>query len=370
MALVPFRHTLGPKSAKILCVGEAWGKDEEECGKPFVGQSGRELARMACEAGLLRNPLPERWLSSRDMIYYWEASPLLLTNVLALRPPNNNLDALCVPKAESNPAYPPLRQGKYLRPDLLPELERLQSEIQEIQPNLILAMGNTACWAVMRSAKISQIRGTAGLGPQGSIAQGLKILPTFHPAAVLRNWALRPIVVADLIKAKLEGGFPDLRRPKRQVLVNPTLAEIEAWLGEAQRNASILSVDIETGAGQIKCIGFSWRIDAAMVVSFVDLTKDSGNFWEDEGDEARAWSLVRALLALPCPKLFQNGLYDLQYLLHMGLRPRNCLEDTMLLHHSLFPEMQKGLGFLGSIYTSEPAWKLMRLQSETLKKDD
>jgi len=351
-----------------MVVGEAWGKDEEECGKPFVGQSGRELARMAHEAGLLRNPLPERWLGSRDMIYYWDASPLLLTNVLALRPPNNNMDAICVPKSEANPAYPPLRQGKYLRPDLLPELARLQAEIQELRPNLILAMGNTACWAIMRSAKISQIRGAVGTAPQG-IATGLKILPTFHPATVLYNWALRPIVVADLIKAKTEGAFPDLRRPQRRILVNPTLGEIEAWYEEAQQNASILSVDIETGASQIKCIGFSWRIDAAMVVPFVDLSQPSGNYWEHEGDEHRAWSLVRALLALPCPKLYQNGLYDLQYLLHIWLRTRNCLEDTMLLHHSLFPEMQKSLGFMGSIYTSEPAWKLMRLQQDTLKKD-
>jgi hypothetical protein len=32
----------------------------------------------------------------------------------------------------------------------------------------------------------------------------------------------------------------------------------------------------------------------------------------------------------------------------------------MLMHHSIMPEMQKGLGFLGSVYTDEPAWKLMR----------
>ena len=43
-----------------------------------------------------------------------------------------------------------------------------------------------------------------------------------------------------------------------------------------------------------------------------------------------------------------------------GYAVRNAAEDTMLLHHAIHPEMRKGLGFLGSLYTSEPAWKLMR----------
>ncbi len=69
------------------------------------------------------------------------------------------------------------------------------------------------------------------------------------------------------------------------------------------------------------------------------------------------------------PKVFQNGMYDMQYLWSMGLTVVNPRHDTMLLHHSLVPEMLKGLGFLGSIYTSEPAWKLMR-HDETNVKDE
>jgi hypothetical protein len=43
----------------------------------------------------------------------------------------------------------------------------------------------------------------------------------------------------------------------------------------------------------------------------------------------------------------------------------------MLLHHSLFPEMLKGLGFLGSIYTNEQSWKLMsRPKADTEKRDE
>ena len=70
------------------------------------------------------------------------------------------------------------------------------------------------------------------------------------------------------------------------------------------------------------------------------------------------------------PKLFQNGMYDLQYLLKMGLRPKALAEDTMLMHHSMFPELQKGLGFLGSIYTNESSWKLMRRKRPDVEKSD
>jgi hypothetical protein len=42
----------------------------------------------------------------------------------------------------------------------------------------------------------------------------------------------------------------------------------------------------------------------------------------------------------------------------------------MLLHHSMQPELEKGLGFLGSVYTDEPSWKFMRTDHSTLKQAD
>ncbi len=96
-----------------------------------------------------------------------------------------------------------------------------------------------------------------------------------------------------------------------------------------------------------------------------------GSYWGDESHELRAWACVRALLESPIPKIFQNGLFDITYLSRLGFRPRNVKHDTMLLHHALFPEMQKGLGFLGSVYTNEAAWKLLRRRGhEELKRDE
>lgn len=368
-AAKPFAHTAGPNDASVVFVGEAFGEQEERFlpwAQPFVGESGKELFRMLFESWSCDPELEAQclgamrqhgngWVSLRDL--WLRRASILCTNVLALRPPNNKLEALCTNKAEAGNDYqwPAIQRALYLRSEYLPEVSRLFVEIKAHPRTLIVALGNTACWALLRSTSISSIRGVVC---QTNL--GVKLLPTYHPAGVLRNWAWRPIVVFDLMKAHREAKFPEIRRPKRTVLTNPTLDEIENWYEVEAKRAKILSVDIETGAGQIKCIGFASRRDCSIVIPFVDLSKPGGSYWDSFSDELLAWGHVRRLLDLPCPKLGQNFLYDLQYLVRMGLRPRNCGQDTMLLHHSLFPELQKGLGFLGSIYTDEASWKLMR----------
>ena len=306
------------------------------------------------------------WVRPREA--WLQASGIAMTNVLNLRPPGNKIEALCAPKTEMPSDYPmPFwAQGKYLRPEFLPEVSRLEEEIAQIKPNLVVLLGNTACWAVLRKTNISSIRGAITQS-----ASGLKALPTYHPAGVMRQWSWRTIVVADLIKALREGQFAEVRRPARRVTVNPSLTEIEAQVQSLLTSPpALLAVDIETEGGQIKCIGFAWSRGEALVVPFVDRARSGYSYWP-KADERRAWDLCEALLASPIPKLFQNGMYDLQYLLRAGLRVAACHHDTMLLHHSLFPEMKKGLGFLGSVYTDEPAWKLMRLaKTDTIKRDE
>lgn len=360
-----------------MFIGEAWGRNEDRYKLPLVGASGHELWRMLAEAWPNIHPHLHSqassaiqldddrhgpWLQLRES--WLEAASVLFTNVIAARPENNNFDTLCGNKKEVGERYalPAIGNGKYLKPEHFPHLKRLQDEISQCNPNLIIALGAKACWALLGSTRISSLRGVCSPG-----AGGRKILPTYHPAAVLRNWAWRPIVVVDLLKALREREFKEIIRPERQVLINPTLEEIAAWFSKP---ASIYSVDIETGRGQIKCIGFARsRSDAIVIPFWAD--NINGSYWESGGGEAAAWEWVKAALERPIPKLFQNGLYDLSYLVRMGIKPRNCLHDTMLLHHSLHPEMQKGLGFMGSIYSNEASWKLMReWKSDSEKRDE
>src|SRR5271168_3089843 len=112
----PFAFTSGPRDAKLILLGEAWGESEEREGLPFAGQSGRELFRMlgdawsdpaAREIANIRSDAD--WLREREG--WLQQEGMLLTNVFALRPSKNNLGALCGLKGEMENGYdlPPVR---------------------------------------------------------------------------------------------------------------------------------------------------------------------------------------------------------------------------------------------------------------------
>jgi len=77
------------------------------------------------------------------------------------------------------------------------------------------------------------------------------------------------------------------------------------------------------------------------------------------------------LEAAEIPKLFQNGLYDIAFLLRsMGIKVMGATHDSMLLHHALQPDALKGLAYLGSVYTDHGPWKSERKGSDTIKRDE
>jgi hypothetical protein len=83
-------------------------------------------------------------------------------------------------------------------------------------------------------------------------------------------------------------------------------------------------------------------------------------------EEAMLWRRIATILGHPkIVKVFQNGIFDVHFLLvRCGVRvfplTAEMFEDTMLAHSIMFPEMLKGLGFLGSLYCgSQEYWKDM-----------
>jgi uracil-DNA glycosylase len=331
----------------IAIVGEAWGVEEERQQRPFVGPSGWELNKMLKEAGINR-------------------SECFMTNVFNLRPrPSNDISNLCGSQAEGIPGHRQISSGKYIRREFSHELERLYTELRQVRPNLIICLGGTAIWAMRGSGGVSSIRGTVFTSNLG-----FKSIATFHPAALMREWSNRVITVADLVKAERESHFPEIRRPKREIWIEPTLDDLETFYGLYLEPSDLIAVDIETSGPQITCVGFAPQPGISIVIPFFDPRRTEGSYWATRDLERRAWDFVRRVLNLPARKLFQNGLYDIGFLWRtVGITCRNPAEDTMLLHHSLYPESQKGLGFLGSLYTDEPAWKQMR-KTGMLKKDE
>jgi len=120
---------------KIAIVGEAWGQEEEAQRAPFVGASGWQLTQMLQEAGIHR-------------------ADCFLTNVFNLRPPGgNDVENLCTDKSSGIISLGPLTKRKYLKTQYAAELDRLRTELTELRPNIVVALGNTASWAPRPRAK-------------------------------------------------------------------------------------------------------------------------------------------------------------------------------------------------------------------------
>jgi hypothetical protein len=195
-----------------------------------------------------------------------------------------------------------------------------------------------------------------------------KVFPTVHPAAIFRDWSLRPVFFADLEKAAHEATFPDVRRPARTIHVEPTYDDLLQFERDYITPSRRLSVDIETSGKYITCIGFSPSTDRALVVPFI--RADNSPYWSTAAEEHQVWMWVKHICETHPHIIGQNFLYDAHRLWRTyGIKTPGLRDDTMLLHHSLFIELEKGLGFLGSVYTNEARWKFMRT-AETMKKED
>jgi len=140
------RHTLvfgeGNEKAKLMLIGEGPGYDEDVQGRPFVGKAGQLLTKI-----LQAIDLP------REEVY--------ITNIIKCRPPQNR-----------NPEPDEIQN---CHPFLL-------KQIEAIQPKIICALGTFAAQTLLKTdTKISALRGRCyDLG-------GIRVIPTYHPAYLLRN---------------------------------------------------------------------------------------------------------------------------------------------------------------------------------------
>lgn len=355
MTLGPPVPAFGPTPCRILLLGEAPGETESERGIPFVGPSGQELRRMLKTIGV-------------------ELDEVYRTNVFSRRPPGNDVAVGYGTSQGDGGGLGPLTSNPrtFLAPEHAEHLARLQGEIRACNPNVIVALGNTACWALGLGLGINSLRGSVHLwtSPWG---RAYKVLPTYHPAAILRQWDLRVVAIADLEKALVESETPDLQFDNSTLWLNPTWADLVEFGNDHLATATVLATDVETKRGQITCLSLCPGGHVSLCVPFWQTAGPGGPHYWDAETEVRVWQWVRRWLEdQGIVKVMQNGMYDVQYFLAHGIRVRNATEDTMLLHHSLYCELQKGLGFLGSVYANVPSWKSMRTakREELLKRDD
>ena len=154
----------GNPDARILFVGEGPGKDEDESGEPFVGRAGQLLTDII-EKGMR---LP------RADVY--------ICNVVKCRPPGNR-----------NPEEDEVAT-------CAPFLER---QVASVAPEVVVALGKFAAHTLLNSTvPITRLRG------QWQEYRGIPVMPTFHPAHLLRNPALKREVWTDIQQVMRHLGMP------------------------------------------------------------------------------------------------------------------------------------------------------------------
>ena len=154
---------IGNQKADLMFVGEAPGAEEDRTGKPFVGRAGQLLTKIIQSIGL-----------TRDDVY--------IANVLKCRPPSNR--------------NPKLNEIEQCEPYLL-------RQIQLIKPKVICALGTFAAQILLRTdERISKLRGDF------YSYHGTKVMPTYHPAYLLRNPENKRQVWEDIQKVMAELRLP------------------------------------------------------------------------------------------------------------------------------------------------------------------
>lgn len=340
----------------VAFVGEAPSDAEMMDGRPLVGPSGRIFDQLLRSANLDR----------RDY---------LVTNVFDTQAPDNDVAKWTKSRTDAVAAGWPLEHdfdGRYFDPAFLEyNLARLGSELDRARPVCVVPMGNTALWAFTGLLSITAARGSCFLATR--LRPGLKILPALHPAHVMRQWTYFHPTVADFMKAQREAeAGPKLEYTEREIWLRPTMTDMIAFEKRYLSKAELITLDIETTAvgRQITCLSLGADSTHALVVPFMDWSKPSRSYWPTVDAELAAWDYVERVLGSPTPKLMQNGPYDAYWLwARYGIAVRNYCEDTRLVHHVLYPEMRKDLGFMGASYANEGPWKLMR-HGQGDKRDD
>lgn len=336
-------RAVGPAPAKIMIIGEAPGEEEVRQGMPFVGSSGQELSRMLQEAGIIR-------------------STCFITNVIRERPPGNDIDNFIARNKTSVTSEHRSVRDKMVKRPVWEGIELTQREIELVQPNVIIAMGNVSMWALTGKWGVTSWRGSAlECDLPLNLDYKPKVVPAYHPAAILRQWSQRQILVHDLRRAAAHSKTRELVRRDYAFITRPgfdtAVEHLDLLQAIVESRPLKLAVDIETRAGHTACIGLAWSETEAICIPLM-CTERADGYWTLDEEATLSYRLYQLLTHQNCHVIGQNFSYDAQYFHRHHHFVPNLRRDTMLAQHVCFSNLPKGLDFLSSMYCeSHVYWK-------------
>lgn len=271
----------GPDTADLVLVGEAPGDTEVLEGKPFVGRAGQLLNKVLEEVGI-----------DRDACY--------ITNAVNCRPVPHR-----APKAKEIAAC----------------RNRLIAEIRQRAPRMVVALGNAAVQALMGRHNMGDVHGTVNWCADVNAF----VVPTYHPAAVLRSPGYYIDLIRDMQRVALYLHEKKVLTSVAQEVEYVTLHNHDHVLELVERLESLseVAVDVESASdGSLLCIGLAWRGDKAVVVT------------KDALVDKRTVPMLNS--ALKGKVLIGHNLkFDVKQLWRAGVSDVRVGEDTMLMSYTL-----------------------------------
>lgn len=331
---------IGPPDAKIMIVSDSPGDSEISRGIPFVGQGGKLLKHMLQHVGI-------------------EFKDCYCTYVADTQPPGKRFayfyeDSKChVPSDEL--------QGYW---------EKVRRKVEQINPNIVIALGAESLRALTNKRGIDSYRGMV------EFYKETKIIATYHPSSILKKYDFHVIAELDIAKAKKESKSSKHITPTLDITLKPNITQVIEWLDEIQ-DGDRISFDLETLTHDIRCLGIARSdttklVKKAIVIPFIEFpsstmvtpgsstlisidshSKVMESYWSAEQEVMILKKLSEVFSNPEIQVVGQNSINFDQPLVEdqLGIHIANHYMDTMHAHHCCYLEFKMGLNFLTSIYT-------------------
>ncbi len=313
-----FVPSIGPAGALIALVGEAPGMTEASRSEPFVGAAGVYLNRALAMLGANR-------------------ADYRIGNCCHCQPPKDWL----VGAPYEMDAINHCQTNRFLN-------------IHAYEPKVYVTMGVVATRTILKEVLKQDYLGKIEHWQGYVLGDGPYVVPTFHPAHLLRGKQSLLGTFCFAHKRAMEVASFGFTRDQVSVVVDPEPDWFAAWASNLSPEAW-LAVDIETPikgededdieepVGTITRINFSFHPDQGITVPW----------------DPRYFPTIRALLSSPAVKVFWNERFDIPILKRNGFSISGLIMDGMWAWHLLQSAVPKGLGFVAPYYSNLPPWKHM-----------
>lgn len=239
-----------------------------------------------------------------------------------------------------------------------PYSQILGSEIAAIKPNVIIAPGEIVTNFLTGRKNVHKLRGSIlpmfegariDSGCFANLPPNIRVIPVIHPREDLKD-KHSSYTCLDYGRAVKYRSRKDPIKDDSLVWICWNFKSFQNWWNDRGRHGKFLTFDIETFNTFITCISFC--VDGKEALSVPLLDKRMSNI-----DRAYCLRLIAQIFKHRIRKVNQNIDYDDTVLRQWGFEINNIDGDTMILGHTIYPELPKGLDFYTSIYTEIPYYK-------------